>query len=421
MADIAIQVQDLSKCYQLGLQQERHDTLRDALTGALRRIKPGERQKTTATSTLWAIKDLSFTIQRGEAVGIIGRNGAGKSTLLKILSQITEPTSGRAVINGRVGSLLEVGTGFHPELTGRENIFLYGAVLGMHRKEIERKYDEIVAFAEIERFLDTPVKRYSSGMYVRLAFAVAAHLEPEILLVDEVLAVGDASFQKKCLGRMGDVSHGGRTVLFVSHQMNAIRELCENCIWLDAGNIIDFGPSNTIIANYLKFNLNNHQWSADEDERIQKNSVFNPKSFYAINQNMELIQGSIRADEPIGIVIEGEVIKVDPALSVGFAVFASNGELLFWSLQTDVEEHQWPELIVGSNKLVAWLPINFLNEGDYRIELNISIHYKEWIFKPGVNSPSIGLVIRGGLSNSPHWINARPGLMAPIIPFNKLA
>jgi lipopolysaccharide transport system ATP-binding protein len=222
MSEIAIRVEKLSKRYQIGVAQQRHDTLRDALGANLARLRPTRRAPRAArhADEFWALRDVSFEVKRGEVVGIIGRNGAGKSTLLKILSRITEPTSGQAQIHGRVGSLLEVGTGFHPELTGRENIYLNGAILGMRRFEIERKFDEIVAFAEIERFLDTPVKRYSSGMYVRLAFAVAAHLEPEILLVDEVLAVGDAAFQKKCLGKMGDVAKEGRTVLFVSHSQH---------------------------------------------------------------------------------------------------------------------------------------------------------------------------------------------------------
>ena len=250
MTDIAIRVDNLSKLYHLGALHQRPDTLRDALTGILpriariARIEAEENSKNSRNSRqasdsddLWALKDVSFEVKRGEVVGIIGRNGAGKSTLLKILSRITEPTSGRAEIHGRVGSLLEVGTGFHPELTGRENIYLNGAILGMRRVEIDRRFDEIVAFAEIERFLDTPVKRYSSGMYVRLAFAVAAHLEPEILLVDEVLAVGDAAFQKKCLGKMGDVAHEGRTVLFVSHNMAAVRSLCPRGLLFETGEL----------------------------------------------------------------------------------------------------------------------------------------------------------------------------------------
>ncbi len=251
MPDIAIRVDNLSKLYHLGALHQRPDTLRDALTGLLRRGHPSTHPQSAHSDDLWALKDVSFEVKRGEVVGIIGRNGAGKSTLLKILSRITEPTSGRAEIHGRVGSLLEVGTGFHPELTGRENIYLNGAILGMKRVEIERQFDEIVAFAEIERFLDTPVKRYSSGMYVRLAFAVAAHLEPEILLVDEVLAVGDAAFQKKCLGKMGDVAMEGRTVLFVSHNMAAVQTLCKTSVLISSGMITARGATDEVIHAYL--------------------------------------------------------------------------------------------------------------------------------------------------------------------------
>ncbi len=248
MPDLAIQVQNLSKRYRLGAAQARYQTLRESLIRAARSF--GRRDPSPET-IIWALKDVSFEVRQGEAVGIIGRNGAGKSTLLKILSRITKPTSGRALIHGRVGSLLEVGTGFHPELTGRENIYLNGAILGMRRAEIERKFDEIVAFSEIEKFLDTPVKFYSSGMYVRLAFAVAAHLEPEILVVDEVLAVGDAQFQKKCLGKMDEVSKGGRTVLFVSHNMGAVKSLCASAILLDQGQIARIGGVDAVISQYL--------------------------------------------------------------------------------------------------------------------------------------------------------------------------
>ncbi len=261
MSDIAIRVENLSKLYHLGRAQQRHDTLRDALVAVFSRqssvvsrqarLATGSCELKTDNSLLWALRDISFEVKQGEVVGIIGRNGAGKSTLLKILSRITEPTSGRAEIHGRVASLLEVGTGFHPELTGRENIYLNGAILGMHRAEIDRKFDEIVAFAEIERFLDTPVKRYSSGMYVRLAFAVAAHLEPEILLVDEVLAVGDAEFQRKCLGKMEEVAEGGRTVLFVSHNMSAIGALCGKTILLNSGQLSLYGQTQEALRRYI--------------------------------------------------------------------------------------------------------------------------------------------------------------------------
>jgi lipopolysaccharide transport system ATP-binding protein len=262
MDRFAIRVQNLSKRYRLG-EYEGYKTLRDTLVQSvslpikqIRSLISGEQTRKNAPGMLWALKSVSFDVHPGEILGFIGRNGAGKSTLLKVLSRVTFPTEGRVEGYGRVGSLLEVGTGFHPELTGRENIFLNGAILGMSRQEIRRKFDEIVAFAEIEKFLDTPVKRYSSGMYVRLAFAVAAHLEPEILLIDEVLAVGDAAFQKKCLGKMEEVASGeGRTVLFVSHNMAAIQSLCGQAIWLDSGRIVEQGNPAQVIQSYLQSGL----------------------------------------------------------------------------------------------------------------------------------------------------------------------
>ncbi|HKN82232.1 MAG TPA: ABC transporter ATP-binding protein [Pyrinomonadaceae bacterium] len=246
-----VKVENLSKQYQLGGSSAAYATLRESLTNAVRSPFATLRSKTKPDETIWALRDVSFTVMAGEVLGIIGQNGAGKSTLLKILSRITEPTTGRAELYGRAGSLLEVGTGFHPELTGRENIYLNGAILGMRRPEIQRKFDEIVAFAELEKFLDTPVKRYSSGMYMRLAFSVAAHLDPEILVVDEVLAVGDAAFQKKCLGRMRDISTEGRTVLFVSHNMAAVRSLCVRGIVLGNGRKIFEGPAGECVDRYL--------------------------------------------------------------------------------------------------------------------------------------------------------------------------
>lgn len=251
--DIVIRAENLSKLYMIGQQQaERHSTLRDKMSASFRSVFNGKTATQKAEEEFWALKDISFEINRGDVVGIIGRNGAGKSTLLKILSRITEPSKGRVSIEGRVASLLEVGTGFHPELTGRENIFLNGAILGMTRAEIRRKFDEIVAFSEIERFLDTPVKRYSSGMYVRLAFAIAAHLEPEIIVIDEVLAVGDAEFRKKCLGKMNDLATGdGRTVLFVSHDISAITTLTHRCLLLRQGQIQFDGPTSEATALYM--------------------------------------------------------------------------------------------------------------------------------------------------------------------------
>jgi lipopolysaccharide transport system ATP-binding protein len=267
VSNVAIRVDHLSKRYRLGERLENHPTLRDAMVSAaqapwrmVRRGDSSARQK----EELWAVRDVCFDVRRGEVLGIIGRNGAGKSTVLKLLSRVTRPTAGRAEIHGRVGCLLEVGTGFHPELTGRENIYLNGAVLGMTRADIRRKFDEIVAFAEIDRFLDTPVKRYSSGMHMRLAFSIAAHLEPEILIVDEVLAVGDAVFQKKCLGKIGSVAHEGRTVVFVSHSMPAVLSLCQRSLWLDGGQVVDQGAPAQVVQRYLASVLANGTVPLDE-------------------------------------------------------------------------------------------------------------------------------------------------------------
>lgn len=264
MSDISISVEQLGKLYHIGRRQEKYKTLRDTISdaflGPFRRAGNLLRGKAAGAAELdeiiWALKDISFEIKQGEVVGIIGSNGAGKSTLLKILSRITEPTEGKVEIHGRVGSLLEVGTGFHPELTGRENIYLNGAILGMRRTEIDNKFDEIVAFAEVEKFIDTPVKHYSSGMYLRLAFAVAAHLEPEILLVDEVLAVGDASFQKKCLGKMSDVVKEGRTVLFVSHNMAAVQQLTRTSLLLHKGKLVSQGKTADVVKHYMSALVN---------------------------------------------------------------------------------------------------------------------------------------------------------------------
>lgn len=263
-----IKVENLGKQYQIGAKAEGYITFREAVANSLRHPFSFFQNQTSEKDSFWALRDLNFEVMPGEIVGIIGRNGAGKSTLLKILSRITEPTVGQAELYGRVGSLLEVGTGFHPELTGRENVFLNGAILGMSRAEIAKKFDEIVDFAEVEKFIDTPVKRYSSGMYMRLAFAIAANLEPEILVVDEVLAVGDIDFQKKCLGKMNEVSQGGRTVLFVSHNMGTILQLCKSCILLDQGKVLAEGKPSEIVEKYYTNEKSNSYSKAHSDTDI---------------------------------------------------------------------------------------------------------------------------------------------------------
>src|SRR5436190_13166306 len=327
-----IRVENLGKQYTIGAKAEPYTTLRESLVRTAR--KPLDMIRGNGKRTeeqFWALKDVSFDVMPGEVVGIIGRNGAGKSTLLKILSRITEPTSGKVELFGRVGSLLEVGTGFHPELTGRENIFLNGAILGMRREEIAKKFDEIVDFAEIEEFLDTPVKRYSSGMYVRLAFAVAAHLEPEILVVDEVLAVGDAQFQKKCLKKMKDVGEHGRTVLFVSHDMQAMSRLCERVAWLDAGKIKADGEAQSVIGSYLTEQSNKEAERVWAIESAPGNEVVRLRSVRVRNRDGQTVS-SVDITEPVSVEMEYDVLSDGVVMSPNIHFYGPRGDCLFVSL-----------------------------------------------------------------------------------------
>jgi lipopolysaccharide transport system ATP-binding protein len=420
MSDIAVRVENLGKRYKIGKRQAGYRTLRESVMDWVR-TPFGFLSGASDDEHIWALREVSFEVRHGDVVGIIGRNGAGKSTLLKILSRITRPTTGYARLNGRVGSLLEVGTGFHPELTGRENIFLNGVILGMKRREIGRKFDEIVSFAEVEKFIDTPVKHYSSGMYLRLAFAVAAHLEPEILVVDEVLAVGDAAFQKKCLGKMQAVSCEGRTVLFVSHQMNAVRTLCSRCIHLSDGKIVGDGDTEKVIANYLRRETLTTRWVASGNEKNISSPYFSPVSMSVVDTNLNLVVGDLRADQEFGILIEGYVAETHPAFTVGFGIFNQTGDVVFYTTHADMREDEWPPINKGHNRLVGWIPKHLLNEGEYRVELAASIHMQRWISEPGVNAPAIQLSINGGLSESPYWMIARGGIIAPILPFRRIS
>ncbi|HYD91173.1 MAG TPA: ABC transporter ATP-binding protein, partial [Flavobacterium sp.] len=336
---IAIKVENLSKQYQLRhQQQERYLSLRDVITykavGAwegIRGIGKAKRILADPTrETFWALKDINLEFEQGDRIGIIGRNGAGKSTLLKLLSRIVEPTTGKISVNGRISSLLEVGTGFHPELTGRENVYLNGAILGMRHHEIKRKFDEIVAFADVERFLDTPVKHYSSGMYMRLAFSVAAHLDPEILVVDEVLAVGDAQFQKKCLGKMKEVGNEGRTILFVSHNMNAIEQLCNHGIALDKGVVAtNTSDMRALIKGYLFDGSvqNFNKWINNGTE--YSNPWFRPLTFSITDENSNLLISPVSNKREIWVQIEAEILEIDPALTMGYAIYSDEGSLIY--------------------------------------------------------------------------------------------
>ena len=425
--DVVIRVEGLGKKYIIGHENagaRGGGTLRDAITragrGFARALKETARGGALVagdtTEEFWALKDVSFEVSRGEVLGIIGRNGAGKSTLLKVLSRITDPSEGRVTINGRVASLLEVGTGFHPELTGKENIFLNGAILGMTRAEIRRKFDEIVAFAEVEKFLDTPVKRYSSGMYVRLAFAVAAHMEPDILVIDEVLAVGDAEFQKKSLGKMSSIASGGRTVLFVSHNMGIIERLCERIVCLDHGVAVgvydDVRLGIITYLNQAREKSGSSVWRRSEQSR--KNGYFTPEavSISSAHANSPL-DGPFSNASDLVVDIDGNVANNDPALNVGIAVYTEEGTLLFWSFATDGAEGEWPELARGPIRLRVTIPRRLLNEGDYRLELLASLHFRQWLIAPGGDAPAVAFSIQGGLSDSPLWDRKRPGLLGP--------
>ena len=434
MSDIIIAVEKLSKRYLVGhrsAQRERYTALRDVIGRETRNfarkavdfVRGRQIVQGDEVEEFWALRDVSFEVRRGEVLGIIGRNGAGKSTLLKILSRITKPDDGQAILRGRVASLLEVGTGFHPELTGRENIFLNGVILGMRRAEIRRKFDEIVAFAELDRFLDTPVKRYSSGLYVRLAFAVAAHLESEILAVDEVLAVGDAAFQRKCLGKMNDVARSGRTILFVSHNMNAIERLCARVIFLESGRLGgDYDNARTGISAYLGSSGLAAARTAWLNSGSQyQNEYFVPQRFEVSSLDDRAKFGATFSNAyPIQVSITGTILRSDPAQNVGIAIYDEYDELLFWSYSSDGQEEYWPKLDVGPVELCTIIPPHFLNEGTYHVELLATLHYRVWLLEPRANAPSVTFSIQGGLSNSPYWAEKRPGILAPILSWQRV-
>jgi lipopolysaccharide transport system ATP-binding protein len=358
-----IKAEALAKRYRLGEHQAAYGTLRESLAHAGRRFTGREHRQ--ETQEIWALRDVSFEVEQGEVLGVVGRNGAGKSTLLKVLTRITAPTSGRVEIQGRVGSLLEVGTGFHPELTGRENVYLNGAILGMKRREIDQRYDAIVEFSGVEKFIDTPVKRYSSGMYVRLAFAVAAHLEPEILLVDEVLAVGDAEFQRRCLGRMEELGNSGRTVVFVSHMLAAVAQLCDRAIQIEGGSIVGNGPAAEVIATYL-----HHTHSAGSERRWPDDSA--PGDDLAQILAIRLIPhedmppGVVDVRQPIGVEMTFRVLRKGIPIFPKIKVLDREAAVAFNAMDTD---ERWARPTQpGKYVSTAWIPGNLLNEGSVIVE-----------------------------------------------------
>ena len=418
MSDTVIRVQDIGKRYRIGAQ-ERATTFREALSAAA--LKPFRAARSVLGGNgarpqerdqiFWALKGVSFEVRRGEILGVIGRNGAGKSTLLKVLSRITDPTLGRVEIRGRVGCLLEVGTGFHPELTGRENIFLNGSILGLKKADIQSRFDEIVAFAEVEKFIDTPVKYYSSGMYLRLAFAVAAHLEPEILIVDEVLAVGDAAFQKKCLGKMQDVSKGGRTVILVSHNMSAVARLCDRSIWLEGGKKIGDGPTRDVAAEYQSRYLTAcASWKRPAEPRPDQDFAF-----------LRVTTISARG-EPVGLFGGREAITVQmeyliqqplSGCNVVIRLYTSDGTVVFSSADVDGDPDAPMAKAPGHYEAMFTIPGGFLAPGAYY--LFVAAH---WPFRTVYESIEQTAVFEVSSTESLAGVDGRMGLVTPLLEWN---
>lgn len=413
MSDIAIRVNNVGKYYRINTQSDYYPTLRDSIVEMVkwpvRVLKYGI---PTSHEIIWALRNVSFEVKTGEVLGVIGRNGAGKSTLLKILSRVTEPSEGVAEIHGRVGSLLEVGTGFHPELTGRENIFLNGAILGMKRAEIQRKFDEIVDFSGVEKFIDTPVKRYSSGMYLRLAFAVAAHMEPEILVVDEVLAVGDAEFQRKCLGKMSDVASEGRTVLFVSHNMSAILRLTRETIILDGGKMLMRAPSNEAVDYYLSSGL-----AMEGERRWRKEEVppeaapFRPLAMRIRNAQGQIAE-SVRSVEPLTVELEYQLDNPINGLRVGIYLMNTHGEVIFTSFDTDdpIQYEQYSVRQAGRYVSRCVIPGDLLNEGRYMLGMNASVYRLKRYFQ---DEHAMSFNVDATGAPGKQWLENRQGFLRP--------
>ena len=417
MSAVSIRVAGVGKRYDVARAIDPHRTLREALMesvgGMLDAIRPARRRD--STSPFWALNDVSFEVARGEAVALVGGNGAGKSTLLKLLSRVTTPTTGRMELHGRVGSLLEVGTGFHPDLTGRENVFLNGAILGMRRAEILARFDEIVQFAEVDRFIDTPVKRCSSGMYLRLAFAVAAHLEPEVLLVDEVLAVGDAAFQRKCLGKMGDVASSGRTVLFVSHNMAAVQKLCDRALWLRAGRVVENGPTATVVSRYLRATQTTRiaqQWddpaAAPGNERVRLRRA----AVQWTDGSGDATTDEITTRTPLTLEFEYWNLREGAQLNLSLHVYDEQGTLAFNTLPPVGSAWRGRPFPIGLFRDVCRIPGDLLNDGRYRVELLVVQDENTVVYR---HDDLLAFEVRDAAELRGEWYGRWPGVVRPLL------
>ena len=408
MAELAISARGLGKRYRLG-----------QVENAFRRMRRVIRRRAAAGS-IWALKDLDFDIREGETVALVGRNGAGKSTLLKVLARITEPTVGYADVRGRVGALLEIGTGFHGDLTGRENIFLNGSILGMTRTEVRRKLDAIIDFSGVSKHIDTPVKWYSSGMYVRLAFAVAAHLEPEILIVDEVLAVGDAEFQRRCIGRMSEVANEGRTVIFVSHNAQAVRSLCERSLLLESGQIVDDGPTDSIMRRYLASATAVEAGRRAWDITAMPGNANCRLAAVRVVGDVGEPTSSLFSSETIGVVVELDVMTPDDALMIGFDLTAADGFSVFRSYSADSDPDPKPGLTRGRRAIRCNVPPGLLNAGRYFVNIRAYAQgMDEFINESGV----LFFDVTTDHAERYHigWQYARPGVIAPVLRWEEIA
>lgn len=419
--EIAIRVNDLSKCYMIGSQKQAHNTLRDVIAGKVRSF--GKRSAKKTGEEFWALKDVSFDVYKGETLGIIGSNGAGKSTILKILSKIVVPTSGSFATTGRVASLLEVGTGFHPELSGRENVYFNGSVLGMTHREIEQRFDEIVEFSEIGKFIDTPVKFYSSGMYVRLAFAIAAHLDPEILIIDEALAVGDMAFQQKCVERMRSTARSGKTVLFVSHSMNIIENLCDRVMYLKGGEVQAIGEPVQIVGKYL----GQTQKQLKTSWKISDKYV-DPPGNPVLPVKMQLLT---QDHKPVGpVVVPGEDVIVDlvidvkepsKGLSVGVSLFNSVGAHILRTAVTDpADKAKRLSVDRGETHLQVTLKTQDLLDGTYVVALDCDLYKKEWVHNPFFSAMRTSFTVKNdGSAPAEAWDEEREGFIKPLYTWQK--